>query len=352
MTDRYSRPVRVLIVDDTRTIRSMIRALLGKSNRIEVVGEAADPYEARELIRELNPDAITLDVVMPRMDGLSFLEHLMRLRPMPVVMVSSRTTENSAEAITALALGAFDCVDMATLTQGTAAVDLADTVLAAVDSNSKRPTFKPRGSAPETTATSLQWNGRVVVIGSSTGGVDALLTVLSNYPPDGPPTVIAQHMPASFLESFARRLDANVAPRVRLAKHGVLLEQGVVYLAPGGDTHVALAPGRPFRLDLVPDDGSEPYIPSVDALFSSAIAHGRHVVGVMLTGMGRDGARQMLLMRQAGTHTIAQDGASATVDGMPKAARDNGAAVEVARLEAIGRSILDQVTVPLREPAT
>jgi len=338
-----SRQVRVVIVDDTRSIRAMIRALLMRSPRIDVVGEASDPYEARELIRDLNPDVITLDVVMPRMDGLSFLDRLMRLRPMPVVMVSTRTTEKSAEAIKALDLGAVDCVDLAVLGRGNGSqVDLAETVLMAADSNSRGPST--RASSQTVSQAPLDWNGRIVAIGSSTGGVDALMTVLSHYPVDCPPTVIAQHMPAAFLASFAQRLDRNIAPRVVLAEEGTTMSPGTVYLAPGGESHVALSPNSAMELCLIPHDGTETYVPSVNILFSSAVPHGGTVVGVMLTGMGRDGAAPMREMRDAGAYNIVQDGATCVVDGMPKAAREADAASTVLGLDQIGPDILRQVS--------
>ena len=343
-----ARPVRVVIVDDTRTIRGMIRVHLSRSPMIEVVGEAGDPYEARELIRSLNPDVITLDVVMPRMDGLSFLERLMRLRPMPVVMVSSRTTQNSREAITALSLGAVDCFDLAKLNAGADTFDLAETVLMAAQSNVGQFS-SPRSHTAAAGANALDWNGKMVLIGSSTGGVDALLTVLSAYPADGPPTVIAQHMPASFLESFSKRLDRSCAVAVKLAEDGEQIERGHVYLGPGGDRHVTIAPRDPSCLRLVPHDGTETYVPSVNLLFSSAVPHAERVVGVMLTGMGRDGASALLDLRRAGAHSIVQDAATSVIDGMPRSARELGAATEVAALDHIAGRILDSVSRSARQ---
>lgn len=342
MLDREgcNRRVRVLIVDDTRTIRAMIRTLLNRSTEIEIVGEAGDPFEARELIRELDPDVITLDVEMPRMDGLAFLEKIMRLRPMPVVMVSTRTTEKSHAAVRALSLGAVDCVDIALLTRGgNRQVDLVETVLMAASSKPRLYEREPSGRAPRLPGT-YHWNGKIVLIGSSTGGVDALMTVLADYPADGPPTVIAQHMPAAFLESFSARLDRHIAPRVVLAEDGMRLDKGLVCVAPGGDCHLALSPRDPLRLKSVPDDGSAAYVPSVDVLFSSAERHAPATIGVMLTGMGRDGAAAMGRLRSGGSHTIVQDAETAVVDGMPKAAREMGAAGEVAALTEIGTCIL------------
>ena len=337
--DHAVRPVKVVIVDDTRSIRMMIRALLSRSPRIKVVGEAGDPYEARDLIRKVNPDVVTLDVVMPRMDGLSFLEKIMRLRPMPVVMVSSRTKENSQEAIRALELGAVDCIDRAMLNDKTRHVDLVDTVLTAAASNVSALARAPGDAqaAPEDFA----WNGRTVVIGSSTGGVDALLKVIGALPENCAPTVIAQHMPENFLVSFTERLDKHSAPSVQLAQDGSLLHPGRVLVAPGGRFHAAIEPDDRSRVRLVPDDGEEMYVPSVDVLFSSAVPHGDKMVGVMLTGMGRDGADALLRMRQRGAHTIVQDGASAVVDGMPRSAREIGAAAEVANLRDIAGRIID-----------
>lgn len=337
------KKVRVVVVDDTRSIRAMIRAMLSRSDQIEVVGEAGDPYEAREIIRAKNPDVITLDVVMPRMDGLSFLEKLMRLRPMPVVMVSTRTTEKSHEAVRALSLGAVDCVDLGSLRDGTSTTDLASTVLMAANSNTRHFGTSDR-RVLETTESDFIWNGRSVLIGSSTGGVDALMTVLSAYPEDGPPTVIAQHMPAAFLASFAERLNRNIAPSTALAKAGQEIEPGHIYLAAGGAEHVALSRGFPPKIHFVPKD-NEPYVPSIEVLMRSGVAHASKVVGVMLTGMGRDGSEGMLKMRQAGAHTIVQSGPSCVVDGMPKAVRENGGAVEVVPLRKIGARILESTSV-------
>ncbi|MCG6884593.1 MAG: chemotaxis-specific protein-glutamate methyltransferase CheB [Silicimonas sp.] len=335
-----SRPIRVVIVDDTRTIRAMIRTMLESSGRIEVVGEAGDPYEARELIRTLNPDVITLDIVMPRMDGLSFLERLMRLRPMPVVMVSSRTKEKSREAVTALSLGAVDCVDLGRLRRATDAENLVRTVVMAAGSNVGGLSSASRFQAADAvTDVPRVWNGKVVVVGSSTGGVDALLTVLRGMSSDCPPIVIAQHMPAAFLESFATRLGRSCGARVALAHKGARLEKGHIFLAPGGDRHVQLSRRNPYMLTEVAHDGSEAYVPSVNLLFASAVPHAQKTVGVMLTGMGSDGAEALLRMRQEGAHTIVQDSASAVIDGMPRSAREIGAAVEVAPLSQIGARI-------------
>lgn len=337
-----SDKIRVIIVDDTRSIRLMIRAMLESDPRIEVVGEAGDPYEARELIRSLNPDVITLDIIMPRMDGLSFLERIMRLRPMPVVMVSTRTTQKSKEAITALSLGAVDCVDLGQLRQSQDAGRLARTVVMAAGSNLGNWTKAPVAPVGDPKPSGqYEWNGKVVMIGSSTGGVDALLKVLKDIPENGPPILIAQHMPASFLASFAARLERNCGPHVQLSQHGMRLQRGNVYLAVGGDTHATVSPSDPYCLTHVQHDGKETYVPSVNLLFASGVPHAKRMVAVMLTGMGSDGSKPMLAMREAGAHTIVQDSASAVIDGMPRSAREIGAAIDVASLTKIGGRIVE-----------
>ncbi len=334
-------PVRVVIVDDTRTNRAMIRMMLEACPLITVVGEASDPFEAREVIRAKNPDVITLDVVMPRMDGLSFLERLMALRPMPVVMVSSRTTDNSHEAIAALSLGAVDCVDLGQLQRSQNGDLLAQTVLMAAASNPTHVAHgAPKGCDTTDKPESFDWNGKVVAIGSSTGGVDALMRVLSPMPKDCPPVLISQHMPRMFLESFANRLEKECNPTVQLSWNGALLEQGKVYLAAGGDAHAVFSGHDAYKIRHVTHDGTETYVPSVNLLFSSAVKHAKRMVGVMLTGMGSDGAAAMLEMKRAGAHTIVQDSASTVVDGMPRSAREIGAAEEVVSLSGIGGRIL------------
>ena len=229
---RPRNPIRVLVVDDARAVRAMIRAILSAVPGIDVVGEAGSPREAEALIVALDPDVITLDLEMPQMHGLDFLESLMRRRPMPVIVVSARASENSRNAVRSLSLGAVECIDSVRLFKDrTEQSRLIDTIVAVA---SQRPFVRlPRGRLAKSAKDPHNWNGRVVAIGASTGGVDALIAILSDYPPNGPPTVIAQHMPAHFLTSFTARLDRLVEPDVVPVWDGMLLECGMVGVAPG-----------------------------------------------------------------------------------------------------------------------
>ncbi len=333
-------PVRVLIVDDSRTIRAMIRSVLDGDPRFHVVGEAGDPYVARDLIKSLNPQVLTLDVEMPRMNGLVFLRNLMRLRPMPVVMVSTRTSEQSEDAVTALSLGAVDCIDLKKV-HGAPDIrsKLTETLLAAAGASLSRT--KDAFARPVAKQQlPYKWNGTYALIGSSTGGVDALERVFADFPKECPPTLVAQHMPESFLKSFARRLDASVAPRVSVARHGEILEPGCIYFAPGGQHHLALKLGSTVRTALMVDRGDQLHVPAVDVLFRSAVPASSTVIATILTGMGRDGAEALRALREAGAVTIAQDAETAVIDGMPGAARALGAATHVLPVDAIGARIL------------
>ncbi len=329
------KKIGVLIVDDSRTIRSIVRAILSRDPQIEVVGEAQDPYEAREEIKRLNPDVLTLDVEMPRMDGLEFLGHLMRLRPMPVVMVSSLTQKGSAAAVRALSLGAVECVDRTEVQKDVnGGTFLCDAVRLAASARVRGGSKS--GPAPAPTQ-GFRWNGKYLLIGSSTGGVDALEQVLTRFPANCPPTLICQHMPPSFLASFAQRMNGLVAPECALAQEGERLAPGRILLAPGGTTHLAVAGTATPFVRLTPDDGTHLHVPSVDVLFNSARNRAADVVCALLTGMGRDGAAGMLTLRQGGATTFAQSGQTCVVDGMPRVARELGAVGPVRRPQQDGR---------------
>jgi two-component system chemotaxis response regulator CheB len=315
--------VRTLIVDDSPTMRAVLGALLSRDPDIEVVGTADCPATARTMIKELNPDVLTLDIEMPGMDGLDFLEKIMRLRPMPVVMISTLTERGSEASIRALELGAFDCrpKPMFREARDGDGGDLARIVKAAANSKLRRPEL---ASGPPT-----DYRARadsLIAIGASTGGVEALLNVLQSFPENCPPVMIVQHMPATFTRSFAARLDRCCPPRIVLAEDGLPLVHGQVAIAPGGDTHLVLASGRQRRCRLVAGPLEAGHRPSVDSLFHSVATAGFDVAaGAILTGMGADGAKGLKAMRDAGARTFGQDQATSVVYGMPGVAHRIGA---------------------------
>jgi len=330
-------PVRVLVVDDSATMRALIRRTLEQDPQIVVVGEAGDPLEARAAIKALEPDVVTLDIEMPNMNGIEFLERLMRLRPIPVIMVSTLTQRGAEASLAALERGAIDCVGKPMGGSGEGFADLALKVRAAAGAR-VQPSAPPAAAALPARYGGSQ---KVVVIGASTGGVEALIRVISSFPDNCPATLITQHMPANFTPSFADRLDRHCAARVTEAVDGDELKSGHVYLAPGGFRHLTVAPtGRSCRLhdgDLVSG-----HRPSVDVLFrSAAAALGARAVGVILTGMGRDGAEGLLAMRKAGAATIGQDEATSVVFGMPRVADELGAVQRQLPLHRIAAAALD-----------
>jgi two-component system chemotaxis response regulator CheB len=334
---------RVLVVDDSATMRSLVSAVLRSDPEIEVVGSAGDPLEAREAIKSLNPDVVTLDIEMPNMNGLAFLEKIMRLRPMPVIMISTMTQHGAEASVQALELGAFDCVGKPTagLSPAEAFRELPAKVKAAWRANVQP--HVARSSAPTRGSDKFRPNGNLVAIGSSTGGVEALLTVISGMPRNCPPTVITQHMPPTFTRSFAARLNQFCAAEVSEATDGAVLEPGRVYLAPGGATHleVAASASGAMRCRLREGDLANGHRPSVDVLFASvAKCAGSHAVGVILTGMGRDGATGLKTMRERGAATIGQDQATSVIYGMPRVAFEIGAVERQMPLNAIGEHIL------------
>lgn len=331
--------VRVLIVDDSPTMRGLIAATLQRDPDIAVVGTAGDPLEARQAIKQLNPDVITLDVEMPNMNGLDFLERIMRLRPMPVVMVSTLTQAGADISLAALELGAVDCVGKPVAgTRDPGFSELAERVKAAA--SARVGSHDRISSSPA--RRDYDADGRIVAIGSSTGGVEALLALLTRFPENCPPTVITQHMPPSFTRSFAERLNKCCLPEVSEAVDGAPVVTGHVYVAPGGDRHLTVAGAQTMRCVLVDGPLQSGHRPSVDILFRSvAKAAGAHAVGVILTGMGRDGAEGLLAMRNAGAFTIGQDEGTSVVYGMPKCAAQAGAVQRQLPLHRIADAILD-----------
>lgn len=336
------KPVRVLIVDDSASMRALIAHSLLREPSISIVGEASDPFEAREAIKALNPDVMTLDVEMPRMDGISFLDKVMRLRPLPVIMVSSLTANGTRAAIAAMEIGAVDCIGKPTPQNPGTLLELPGKVMAAASARLERRSAPPAGTSA---GASYEPDGKLVAIGASTGGVEALISIISAFPPNCPPTLVTIHMPQAFTGSFARRLDSLSAAKVLEAIEGAPIDPGVVYVARGG-VHLGASPSGRLRCKLQESDPINGHRPSVDFLFDSvARARGASSVGVILTGMGRDGARGLLSMREAGASTLGQDEASCVVFGMPKAASEIGAVERLLPLDKITTAILDKTSL-------
>jgi len=342
------RPCNVLVVDDSATMRALIATTLQRDPGIRVVGEAADPYEARDAIKALNPDVVTLDIEMPRMNGLEFLERLMRLRPTRVIVVSSLTERGGAATIQALETGAFDCVAKPSSRDPHSFQSLSAKVKAVAGAPlpKKRAPDPTHGASATSRSSAYASDGRIVALGSSMGGVEALFAVLSKFPENCPPTVIAQHMPGLFTKSFAARLDRVCKPSVHEAYEGATLAPGKVFIAPGGNEHLEIVRSGGYVCRLKEGPQVSGHRPSIDVLFQSvAQTTGGKAFGAILTGMGRDGAEGLLAMRQAGAETIGQDEASSLIYGMPRVAFEIGAVGKQYPLERIGEQILASTNV-------
>ncbi|EON11893.1 MULTISPECIES: chemotaxis response regulator protein-glutamate methylesterase [Pandoraea] len=348
-----SEPIKVLCVDDSALVRSLMTEIINAQPDMTVVATAPDPLVARDLIKQHNPDVLTLDVEMPRMDGLDFLEKLMRLRPMPVLMVSSLTERGSEVTLRALELGAVDFVTKPRLGIRDGMLEygemIADKIRAAARARVRSAPPKSAVPTPIEAAPMLRnplvSTEKLIIIGASTGGTEAIREVLVPMPPDAPAILITQHMPAGFTKSFAQRLNGLCRITVKEAEHGERVLPGHAYIAPGGDTHLQLSrSGANYVALLDPAPPVNRHRPSVDVLFRSAAVHaGRNAIGVILTGMGRDGAAGLVEMRQAGAYTFAQDEASCIVFGMPREAIAMGGAEEVVPLHEMARKVLHQV---------
>ncbi|WP_243039333.1 protein-glutamate methylesterase/protein-glutamine glutaminase [Dyella sedimenti] len=353
--------VRVLVVDDSALVRKLLSTMLSCDPGIEVVGTAADPLIAREKIKQLNPDVLTLDVEMPRMDGLTFLENLMRLRPMPVVMVSSLTQEGAEVTLRALELGAVDFFakpanDLASTFAEGAQEICAKVKLAALAKPRQRTAVHkldvpPRLSAdavlPRAQTAGTRGGSPIIAIGASTGGTEAIRVVLEAMPPDAPPIVITQHIPAAFSGPFAARMDACSAMRVSEARDGQPIQAGHAYIAPGSEHLLVMWDGAKYVCRLHNGPPVNRHKPSVDVLFRSVAASvGKAAIAALLTGMGDDGARGLLELRQGGAQTLVQDEESAVVWGMPGAAWKLGAASEKLPLEQIAARLLALAHTP------
>jgi len=329
---------RVLIIDDSAIVRKILSESLAGEPDLEVVGTAPDPYVARDKVLQTNPDVLTLDIEMPRMDGLTFLEKLMRFHPLPVVVISSLTQRSSATAVRAMELGAIEVLAKpgGPYSVGELASDLANKVRAAAAARIQR-----RDPAPPAAPVIVSAASGVIAIGASTGGTDAISQILTRLPAATPGLLIAQHIPAGFSRAFARRLNDICAMEVREAADGDAVCRGLALIAPG-DFHMMLRKrGEQYSVAVQTCPRVCYQRPSVDVLFESvAEAAGREAVGVLLTGMGSDGARGLLHMREAGARTIAQDEATCIVYGMPRKAVEMGAAGQVLPLPQIAQAML------------
>ncbi|USA42765.1 chemotaxis response regulator protein-glutamate methylesterase [Spongiibacter taiwanensis] len=341
--------IKVLVVDDSALMRHVLTEILSSDPAIDVVGVASDPFIAREKIKKLNPDVITLDVEMPRMDGLKFLRNIMRLRPMPVVMVSSLTRQGAAVTLEALELGAVDvvCKPEIDIAQGLReyANQIIDKVKAArlakvsrlvESSEAPRSGSIVKPAASQNSNLHFQTTDQIIALGASTGGTEAIRQVLENLPADTPGMVIVQHIPGMFSEPFAQRMNSICQMTVKQAVHGERVLHGHVYIAPGDQHLLVRRDGARYYCVLSDAEPVNRHKPSVDVLFHSVAQQvGKNAVAVMLTGMGKDGAAGMLALHNLGCRTLAQDESSSVVWGMPGAAVKVGAVDEVLPLKKI-----------------
>jgi two-component system, chemotaxis family, protein-glutamate methylesterase/glutaminase len=340
--------VRVLIVDDSALVRQMLTTILRRDPQIQVVGAVSDPYAAWDAIKQFEPDLITLDVEMPKMDGLTFLEKLMAARPMPVLMVSSLTEQGAKTTLRALELGAIDfiakpCLDIST-GLGHLASEIIEKVKQTAQARVRRPGRSPQAERPakrKSPGAILESTDKVIAIGASTGGTEALCEVLSALPADGPGVVVVQHMPANFTKAFAKRLDGICAVRVKEAESGDRVLRGHVLLAPGNYHMEVVRSGAIYSVRLNQGPPVNQFRPSVDVLFYSCAKHlGPHCTAAILTGMGKDGAHGMLALKNVGARTIAQNEQTCVVFGMPREAIALGAAQKIVPLQQISVELL------------
>lgn len=345
--------IKVLIVDDSALIRAALTKMLSSDNRIEVVGTAPDAYIAREKIMKLNPDVITLDIEMPGMDGLTFLEKLMKVHPMPVVMISTCTYEHGEMTLKALSLGAFDFVEKPT--KGDKIPELSQEIISKVIKASecsmqkfkkqlslvkKEETIQIPNKKQEKNPSTLKTN-KIILLGASTGGTIAIENILTKLPYDMPGIVIVQHMPENFTRAFAERLDSICKMNIKEASDGDIVCRNTVYIAPGGrQCYLEKVIGN-YTIRITDDPPVNRHKPSVDALFQSATSCvGKNAIGVILTGMGKDGAQGMLELKKNGVYNIAQDEATSVVFGMPKEAINMGAVDEIISIDKIAARLV------------
>ena len=346
-----SNPIRVLVVDDSALMRELVKDILSSDPDIEVVGTVCDPLAARQKIKDLNPDVLTLDIEMPRMDGITFLDKVMTLRPMPVVMVSSLTQDGAEATLRALEVGAVDfvakpAVNLQAGLEEKRAEIVAKVKAAAQARLQRRPAaLGERQSPPASLTANYSSTEKIVAIGASTGGVEAVNRILQAMPADAPAILVTLHMPEKFTASFARRLDSTCAIHVAEASDGARILPGHAYIAPGS-LHLRLArSGANYVCAVGGSERVSGHCPSVDVLFhSTAKAAGKNAIGVILTGMGKDGADGLLAMRRNGAATLGQDEESCVVYGMPRAALERGAVEAECPLGKMTQEILARCT--------
>jgi len=349
------KKIRVLIVDDSALIRKILTEIINSQRDMEAIGAAPDPLVAREMIRALNPDVLTLDVEMPKMDGIDFLEKLMRLRPMPVVMVSTLTEKGSEVTFRALELGAVDFVSKPKIDIASGmkeySNEITDKIRAAMAAKIRQ--HVPIAVAPENNAdvvlpavaNRVASTEKLIIVGASTGGTEAIKDFMIQLPPDCPGILIAQHMPEAFTKSFAERLDRLCRITVIEAKGGERVLPGHAFLAPGHSHLLLKRSGANYMTELSQGEPVNRHRPSVDVLFRSVANYvGKNAIGVILTGMGKDGAAGMLEMHQAGAYNFAQDEASCVVFGMPKEAIALGGVDEVVPLQDMAKHVLAKIS--------
>ncbi len=336
--------IKVLVIDDSPLIRQLLTEVLNQAKDLTVVGCAEDPYQAREMIKQLNPDVITLDIEMPKMDGISFLKNLMRLRPMPVVMISTLTKKGSPITLEALELGAVDFIAKPSVNVSQQFAQYTQLVQQKVRTaaSARVRSFKVMQEKPLDASAITEFDIKAVLaIGASTGGTEAIKEVLLRMPKNCPPIVVTQHIPPVFSSSFAQRMDKTCAINVKEAEHGDKLVAGLAYIAPGDKHLTVIKQGMNLYCQLDESAPVNRHRPAVDTLFNSLVnVCPNNTVAALLTGMGSDGAQGLLALRQHGAYTLAQDELTSVVWGMPKAAIELNAATDVVPLDKVAHKLL------------